>query len=188
MSIETEKKYRLRKEDMDQVANELDDLNAEFSGEVFEENRLFGNDLLKAKKAVLRIRTTENESIITYKEFVPNSMGVKQHVEYETKVESAETLEKILNNLGLEKQMIYEKRRRTWKFKQVEVVLDELPFGLFMEIEGSLMGIAEAEMFIGADEFEIEPAAYPYLVKKYGRRIENRIEARFSDPANDANK
>ena len=48
-----------------------------------------------------------------------------------------EAMESILDALGFMPAMIYEKRRETWRLGATEVVIDELPFGLFMEIEGT---------------------------------------------------
>ncbi len=177
--LEIEKKYRLSKEQYKQVEADLDELKAEFVGEDFEENILFGNEDFKQKKAVIRIRKIDDTTILTYKQFVPNAMGVKQHIEYETKVENAEQMTEIVKSFGLSKKIVYEKRRKSWKFRQVEIVLDELPFGLYMEIEGAITAIAEAEMFLEADEFEVEEGTYPYLTFELGKKIEDRIEARF---------
>ncbi len=77
--------------------------------------------------------------------------------------------------------MIYEKRRKTWSFRNVEVVLDELPFGLFMEIEGSIQGITEAEMLLDAEDFKVELETYPRLTMKQGIQNGQIIEAKFVD-------
>ena len=77
--------------------------------------------------------------------------------------------------------LVYEKRRRTWNFRTVEIVLDSLPFGEFMEIEGSLTAIAEAEMFLGAEDFEVVPETYPNLTLKFGTKNGDVVEARFVD-------
>lgn len=180
MALETEKKYRLTKEQFEQVQADLVELKAQFLGTDFEENNLYGNEFLKEKDAVLRLRKINDITILTYKEFVPNTLGVKQHIEHETRVENSAEIEEIIGYLGLERRIVYEKRRKKWNFRQVEVVLDELPFGLYMEIEGAITAIAEAEMFLGADEFEIEVGTYPFLTRHLGVRVENRIESRFA--------
>ena len=181
MSLEIEKKYRLTDDQFEQVELDLIEYKAEFVAEEFEENLLFGNDYMKDIGALLRIRKIENKTVLTFKKHVPSESGIKQHIEHETLVEDADEIQKIVENLGLEMRMVYEKRRKTWKFRNVEVVLDVLPFGLYMEIEGSLTAIGEAEMFLDAQQFEVEPATYPFLTKHLGRRIENRIESRFGN-------
>lgn len=179
MAIETEKKYRLSEEQFNQIAAELKEIGAEYTGEDFEENLIFGGGILGEQNAILRIRKTQDKTILTYKKRIQNDFAVKQQIEHETEVADFEAIEKIVESLGLVKSLAYEKRRRTWKFKETEIVLDELPFGFFMEIEGSITAIAETEMLIGAENFETEHETYPRLTAQFGKQNENTIEARF---------
>ena len=179
MAVEIEKKYRLTKAQYDRVETDLRELDAEFVGEDYEENILYTNRLIFDRGGVVRIRKIGSKSTLTYKQSLRSEAGEKRHIEHETIVEDAEELQEILGYLNLEKRMVYEKRRKTWKFRDVEVVLDELPFGLYMEIEGSMMAIAEAEMFLEADLFDVEQATYPFLTKKLGKKVGNLVEARF---------
>ncbi|MGI9056077.1 MAG: CYTH domain-containing protein, partial [Pyrinomonadaceae bacterium] len=127
MAIETEKKYRLTEEQFGQIPDELKEIGAEFVGEDFEENMIFGGGSLSENNAILRIRKTQDKTILTYKKRIQNEFAVKQQIEHETEVFDAEAIEKIVESLGLTKNLVYEKRRRTWKFRSVEIVLDELP-------------------------------------------------------------
>lgn len=179
MAIETEKKYRLSEAQFKQIADELNEIGAEFVGEDFEENLIFSGGILSEQNAILRIRKTENKTILTYKKRIRNEFDVKQQIEHETEVADFEAIEKIVESLGLIKNLVYEKRRRTWKFGRTEIVLDELPFGFFMEIEGAITAIAETEILIGAEDFETEHETYPRLTARLGKQNENVIEARF---------
>ena len=58
-----------------------------------------------------------------------------------SKIQAA--LEFILEALGYYPALVYEKRRETWRLGETEIVVDELPFGLFMEIEGAEKSIKE---------------------------------------------
>lgn len=179
MAIETEKKYRLTEKQFKEIADELKEIGAEFIGEDFEENSIFGGAGLSENNAILRIRKTQDKTVLTYKKRIQNDFAVKQQIEHETEVADAEAIEKIVEGLGLIKSLVYEKRRRIYKFRDVEIVLDELPFGFFMEIEGSFTAIAEAEMFIGAEDFETEHETYPRLTAKLGKQNGSVTEARF---------
>lgn len=179
MAIETEKKYRLTGEQKQHVLNSLADLSAEYAGEDAEENTIYGGGVLDDNGAVLRIRKTQDKTILTFKKSIQNDFNVKQRIEHETEIADAGEIEKIIENLGFTPRLVYEKRRKTWHFRAVEIVLDELPFGWFMEIEGSLTAIAEAEMFLGIENYEIEHATYPHLTVTHGARNGNLIEARF---------
>lgn len=180
MAIEIEKKYLLTKEKRERVLADLKELKAEYIGENFEENTLYSGGILTEQKAVLRVRKIEDKTILTYKKRVQNDSAIKHQIEYETEIENAEEIENIIECLGFEKSLVYEKRRKTWKFRNVEIVLDELPFGLYMEIEGSAMAITEAEMFFGAEEFTAEHETYPHLTMKFGQKNGTIVEARFS--------
>ncbi|CAN5614114.1 hypothetical protein BH20ACI4_BH20ACI4_04910 [soil metagenome] len=179
MAIETEKKYRLTDEQFKQMPGELNEIGAEFCGEDFEENSIYGGAGLSENNAILRIRKTQDKTILTYKKRIQNEFAVKQQIEHETEVADAEAIEKIVESLGLIKNLVYEKRRKTYKFRSVEIVLDELPFGFFMEIEGAFTAIVEAEMFIGAEDFETEHETYPRLTAHLGKQNGSATEARF---------
>ena len=180
MSIETEKKYHLTFEQKQFVLDALEEIGAQFVGEDFEENTLYGGGILDDKRAVLRVRRIEGKTILTYKERVKNDSDIKHQIEFETIVENAEEIESIIKSLGFTKALVYEKRRKTWRFRDVEIMLDELPFGLYMEIEGAIPAIAEAEILLNAESFETEHETYPHLTKRFGVRKENLIEARFA--------
>jgi adenylate cyclase, class 2 len=179
MAIETEVKYRLTAAQFERVGKDLAELEAEFTGEDFEENIIYGGGRLQEMNAVLRLRKIDGKTILTFKKRLPDDAGIKHQIEHETVVENAAETENIFARLGFEKQLVYEKRRKKWRFREVEVVLDELPFGLFMEIEGAFMAIKETEMRLGAEEFETEYKTYPHLTAETGKQNGNLIEARF---------
>jgi adenylate cyclase class 2 len=178
--IEIEKKYRLDEAQRQFVLDALEEIGAEYQGEDLEENILYRGGILDEKGAVLRVRKIGEKTILTYKQRIQNQLNIKHQTEHETRVEDALELENIIENLGFERKLIYEKRRKIWTFRNVEIVLDELPFGLFMEIEGSITEIAEAEMFLGIEDFAVEHKTYPRLTAEFGRENEGVIEARFA--------
>ncbi len=179
MAIEIEKKFILSSDQRKQVLENLKELGAKYIREDFEENMLYSGGILGEKGAVLRIRKIADKTVLTYKERIENAADVKQQIEYETVVEKSEEMEKIIENLGFEKNLVYEKRRQTWHFRAVEIVLDELPFGQYMEIEGSITAIAEAEMLLDVENLAVENETYPHLTQRFGVQKEKLIEARF---------
>jgi adenylate cyclase, class 2 len=173
------KKYRLNEREREHILENLLEIGAKFAGEDFEENSIFQGGFSAESGGILRVRKTSGKTLLTFKKSVNTEFDFKQRVEYETEVADFEAMEKIIENLGIEKMLVYEKRRKTWHFRNVEIVLDELPFGLFMEIEGSITAIAEAEMFLDAENFEVEHETYPSLTAKLGKRNGGVVEARF---------
>lgn len=179
MAIEIEKKYRLTHEQNESAIDSLHDLKAVYTGEDHEENVIYGGEILEVDHAVVRIRTTKERSFITYKKRIVSDSSAKQQIEYESEVGDPGEIAEILRCIGLEPRLVYEKRRKKWRFDEVEIVLDELPFGLYMEIEGPIVAIAKAEMLLGIDGLVPEAATYPQLTIRYGRPNNGLIEARF---------
>jgi adenylate cyclase, class 2 len=179
MAIEIEKKYRVTARQFADLARELADAGAEFFSEEFEVNTIYISDRLAADASIVRIRTTPHRSILTFKKRLENSYDTKQQLEIESEISDPEAVATILSQLDLAPRLLYEKRRKTYRLKEVEVVLDELPFGLFVEVEGDIMAIKEAEMILGMEDLEVEHDTYPRLTARLGKQVEGIIEARF---------
>ena len=179
MTIEIEKKYRLGTADRQTVIAALKEEGAEFMGREFEENTIFSSDALRARGAIVRIRKTDQRSLLTFKRRIENQFDVKQQIEHETEVSDPSAAEAIITEFGLKPVLVYEKYRDTWLFRSVEIVLDELPFGSYMEIDGSITEITEAEMFLGLESLETVHETYPRLTAKLGERSGEVTEARF---------
>ena len=88
-------------------------------------------------------------------------------------------MEAILEALGFTPALVYEKRRQTWRLGKTEIVIDVLPFGLFMEIEGRATEIKAVEAKARTERSAAEHATYPQLTAKHGKVYEGLIEARF---------
>jgi adenylate cyclase, class 2 len=177
--IEIEKKYRLTVVERDRVLQRLRELGAEDRGEEFEENTIYGGGSLKRGTSVLRLRCVGSRALLTYKERFPNASAVKQHREEETAVDDPSAMALILGALGFKPLLVYEKRRQTWSLDRVEVVIDELPFGWFMEIEGAEHEIDAVEKTLGIHDLASEHETYPQLTEQHGERDGDVVEARF---------
>ena len=180
MAIEIEKKYRLTGEERKRLLARLNEAGAERVASEFEENTIYTGGTLVPGRNVLRVRRVEGRAILTYKERFPSASAIKQQREEETAVEDAEALAAILDALSFRPSLVYEKRRETWRFRGTVVAVDELPFGLFAEIEGEEEAIKEAEKILEIETIEAEIATYPQLTRQYGERKGSTIEARFS--------
>ncbi len=81
---------------------------------------------------VLRLRQ-DSRATLTYKE--PQERH-EVRLEYEVEVDDFNRMREMLDALGYQIIFIYEKYRETFTIESSEVMLDELPFGKFAEIEG----------------------------------------------------
>ena len=180
MPIEIEKKYRLTSEQRDALRRRLHEVCTRAGEEEFEENTLYAGHDLDPRRRVLRLRRVGARATFTYKERSEASeSAVKRQREEETIVEDADALAAILDALGYHPALVYEKRRETWRAAGVEVVVDELPFGLFVEIEGEEDDILAAEKLLGLTEAAAEHASYPELTARLGEDRGGVKEARF---------
>lgn len=87
---------------------------------------------LAGKKHVLRLRQ-DNRTTLTFKR--PRGQ-VETRDEFEIEIDDFESGRKILEALGYAVTTLYEKYRETYQIDFIQVMLDELPFGCFVEIEG----------------------------------------------------
>lgn len=184
--IETEKKYKLTKD-------QFDSLIADFSPSYYtwkakEENIIYNGGTLSDKE-VLRLRNVHIlppskesfTSILTYKGLpTMHQSGVKFRVELETNVHK--DFVPALECLGFKPVLVYEKIRTTCDKanpKYATVCFDELPFGYYMEIEGTLEQIEEVEKSLSFKP-DVEMYSYPELTHFYGKSVNGVREARFS--------
>lgn len=183
MAIEIEKKYRLKKRHWEQILGRLDQVGATFKSDDFEENYLHKGGVLENQNAFLRLRKLNNLAVLTYKEKVSSNGSLKHKIEFETTIGNVAAMESIIQKLGYKLAIVYEKRRKTFHFRDVEIVLDELPFGLYMEIEGTGESIQKAERLLDIEGLKPEPRGYPSLTVKYGKLVGDVSEARFETSA-----
>lgn len=179
MGVEIEKKYRLSGDEQTCLRRRLREMGAEKRGEDFEVNTLYNGQGVDWESRVLRLRRTARATTLTYKERFHSESAIKHRREDETRVEDGDALHSILSALGYTPAVVYEKRRETWRVGKAEVVVDELPFGAFVEIEGDEESILEAEKELNLAEAEAEHATYPELTERYGTRKGEVVEARF---------
>jgi adenylate cyclase class 2 len=181
MPIEIEKKYRLTRKQRDELLTRLPKIGATSHGEEFEENTLYSGEGLEPGRCVLRLRRVGDSAVLTYKERFPSTESTKRQREDETRIEDADAMDAILEALGFSPAMVYEKRRTTWRLGEAEIVIDELPFGLFMEIEASEPEIKKIERKLAVKGLRAEHATYPQLTRRHGKPYGSVIEARFGE-------
>jgi adenylate cyclase class 2 len=92
----------------------------------------------------------DRSNIITYKERpAQQDPDFKVLHEYEIEVSDFAQAHTILEKLGFVPALRYEKYRETFTYQGAEIVLDEVPFGTFMEIEASREAIRSIATALG---------------------------------------
>ena len=133
---ETEAKFYVR--DLSRIKSRLEELGAHLLQErVLETNIRFDlpGATLRAEGRVLRLRR-DTDVRFTYKSASKNEEGVLSREEIEFVVEDFGKAKRFLEALGYQKLVYYEKYRTTYELNGTLVMLDELPYGSFVEIEG----------------------------------------------------
>ena len=141
---ETEAKFYV--ENFERVRSHLQEANAQLiQGRVLEKNLRFDSPdaSLRAKGQVLRLRF-DTEARLTYKGGNQNTQGVLSREEIEFVVGDFEKARKFLAALGYQQVFYYEKYRTTYELDHIKIMLDELPYGNFAEIEGKEEGTIRA--------------------------------------------
>ena len=92
---------------------------------------------------LLRLRQ-DDRARVTYKADARVEGGVIARTELEFTVDDFATARKLFEALGYQVIVMYEKYRRVYRLGDVEVTLDELPLGNFVEIEAPSNTLIEA--------------------------------------------
>ena len=179
MPIEIEKKYRLTKGQRPAIEQRLRALGASSRAVEHEENTLYRGGRLDFGSCALRLRRVGSRTILTFKQRLPSKSPIKHQQEEETEVANADALHAILTALGFRPALVYEKRRTRWRMGRAEIVIDELPFGLFMEIEASEKQIARVEVQLEIEELPAVMETYPMLTARLGKKRKGVVESRF---------
>lgn len=107
------------------------------AGRVLETNLRFdtaGGELAQQRKA-LRLRQ-DADTRLTFKGPPEANTEVNVRQEIEFQVSDFAAARRFLEALGYHVSIIYEKYRTTYSLHDLTIVLDEMPFGSFIEIEG----------------------------------------------------
>lgn len=119
-------------------------------GRVFETNTLYDRDKeLEHRLCILRLRR-DKKNILTFKAPVKGSDPAFKIVK-ETEVEVSDfgLMEQILESLDFSVIRKYEKWRETFGAAKVKILLDTMPFGVFLELEGSKENIVDMAQSLG---------------------------------------
>lgn len=146
MSLEIEVKFYLGSPEAPAAAairSRIEALGGRTGGRVFEKNIRFEDPeegLLK-RRSLLRLRQ-DRGARLTFKSESPGVQdrdreNFKVFDELEVEVGDFSTMARILEALGYHPAQVYEKWRETFTLGAAHLCLDTMPFGEFLEIEGS---------------------------------------------------
>ncbi|KAA3663311.1 MAG: class IV adenylate cyclase [Chloroflexi bacterium] len=121
---------------------------------VFEKNVRFDtpNERLREELKLLRLRQ-DTAVKLTFKGPTPADLTSEAKIreELEIEVSDFDTAASICERLGFAPIQVYEKYRETFQLGEVEIVLDEMPYGSFVELEGPEAAIKTAASQLNLD-------------------------------------
>jgi len=166
--LEVEVKFLLP--DLDRFRSRLITVGAKLRKErVYQRNVIFDteDDALFRRGEILRLRQ-DTAAFITFKGLTENleQSEAKVRLELESEVANFGATADILHHLGFSEKRIYEKYRETFQLRDVEIVLDEMPYGEFVELEGNEGAIKMAAKSLGLDWAERITANYLELMDR----------------------
>jgi adenylate cyclase class 2 len=171
-SQETEAKFYVTR--LDRTIARLDELKAHrVQPRVLETNLRFDlpDGSLTSTGRVLRLRL-DTQARLTYKGAGENKSGVLDRQEIEFIVEDDRKARQFLEALGYQKSMSYEKYRTTYELDDALIMLDELPYGTFVEIEGETVEqIRNISAKLGLNWNAAIPSSYTALFESLRRRM-----------------
>lgn len=127
-------------------------------------------DLARAYQ-VLRLRRDQNNRL-TYKGPSKFQDGVRVREEIEFQVSDFEAARAFLEALGYQVSMMYEKYRAAYELDEVEITLDEMPYGDFAELEGpDPQVIQQVNQRLGLDWEARSDASYTVLFDQLKQRL-----------------
>lgn len=124
----------------EEIEKKLTELGAISSGRkhIVEKAFDFPDRKIQTLVELCRIRKFGDKIEFTYKHGVDISAGIRSAEELEVEVSDFDTLEKILNRLGLSTYYYREKYRTSWQLYGAHIEIDECPhIPPFLEIEGA---------------------------------------------------
>jgi adenylate cyclase class 2 len=123
---------------------------------------------LQKGRQVLRLRV-DGCVILTYKK---QRQVFEERTEIELVLDNPEAARHLLEGLGFEMVLVYEKQREVFEFKGLKVMLDELPFGDFVEIEGpALESLVEAAIKLNLVWEQRASSSYLSLFEELRERL-----------------
>jgi adenylate cyclase class 2 len=145
---------------------------------VYERNVRYDNKERTMTPHVMVVRLREDTRVrLTYKDDGTVTNGITSRFEAEVEVSDFDAMETILGKLGYTPYLTYEKYRTTYEIDGAEVVLDEMPYGNFVEIEGEREAIEQIIQTLELDDTKRFDGSYSTLFE----RLRQKLGLKFND-------
>lgn len=162
-----EKEIKILITDISKLVSQLKHHHAVMIGLTKEKTFRFDSPDQNLAKSGLFLRLRSGfKNVITLKEKKQKDKKYKIRVETELEIGDLKNMSYILKLIGFSHIKIMEKYRINFKYKRVILSLDELPFGTYLEIEGTENQIKSVMKDFGFNTDEVIPDTYWALFAK----------------------
>ncbi len=120
---------------------------------------------------LLRLRKTEKNILTFKKPPAVKNPDFKMYEEMEVEVSDFNIMEKIIAELGFFRVQSYEKYRESFLLNDTHILVDRMPYGDFVEIEGDVESIKNCADAIGLDWNERITLNYLEIFERIAKRM-----------------
>lgn len=175
-TIQKQVKFQIK--DFDIISKKLIDLEAVFIGGFFEKTIRYDTDNHCLFDQGIFIRTKSGlRNVLTLKEKTSeNDNTWLERYTTEVEIEDVEKIEYILSRMGFINKVIMEKYRLYFKWNHIEISIDELLFGIYLEIKGEDKEIKKLSRQLGFKNKDMITVTYWDIYDKIKTKDSNHIQ------------
>jgi adenylate cyclase class 2 len=157
---------------------------------VFETNIIFDmmDGSYSSRGKLIRVRETDKGNVLTYKEKQGDDSQFKVRKEIETGVDDSEQMIEMLKYMGFVISFVYQKKRMYFTKDDIEITIDKLPFGNYIEIEATQEQILNISKELNLGMTEISNMSYLALYYKVCREQNTQPSTITAFTEEDTNK
>lgn len=171
-----QKQVKFQIEDFDAISKKLIELEAVFIGGFFEKTIRYDNDDQCLFGQGIFIRTKSGlRNVLTLKEKTSDNDLLERYTT-EIEIDDIEKMEYILSRIGFTNKVIMEKYRLYFKWNNIEISIDELPFGIYLEIKGDDKEIEKLSKQLGFKSKDMIIVTYWDIYDKIKYEDSNHIQ------------
>lgn len=171
----TEIEAKMKVDDLNAIRLRLKNAGAQPQGSALEENNFFDTpqNSLRAAGKGLRTRVAaktdgSRKCTVTMKGPLQKS-DLKSREETEFRVDDPDAARQLLENLGYQQTLSFQKRRESWTLQDCKIELDEMPYlGTFVEIEAdSDQQVMSVRQALGLSNVPLISKSYVGMLAEY---------------------
>lgn len=151
-------------------------------GRYKEDNYRFNGPGKSTRNTTLRLRVIDGgpRGVLTAKGPAKFSDGVKSREETEVDVTDAHATLDLLQQLGFRVGWSYPKQRSMWRLEEVDVTLDILEYGWFVELEGPAAVLPDMARSLGLRMQGALRDSYSVMAKKFMKTHDSKRIAKIT--------